>query len=418
MELKVIKQGNLIEDTCIAYGVCKILDDNDIEFNLADKKSFYSIECEEFDELEYIDTNIEDCWNVNWTLNLKETTNNIDKMNSFLNENIQDIFNNYLQGKQLENKYKDDNCITIGNCFYGVGIRASTTQKVLKINPINKWLSFLGWLYGASYCNNDDIESTVIMTPKNTNEIKKPFNFTYVDKETGNKKVLTKLKSETEVSMMARLYLETYKKYSMLNEEYDSIMFLKNKNAGNKPMADEMFKLDIKNISIDLCEEFLKKIYCSKTSIGSKDLTSKFILNNLDYRSFRKMIRQYAKEDNMTIENNIKEEILNMYNSEIRNIYKDDCINKLSKGLKILLNDKKGYDIQVKLYGVRNERQLLKCIRDIINSYYRYYNESSLINDEQIESIFNLLNDKKDCEIIADAILSLSKIFFNKNIDK
>ena len=184
-EFKIIKTANDIEDICTSYGICKIFEDNGIEFKLKDNKSIYSIYTEEFDiqnDIFYNDFNIENVWNLNSGLNQKETIRALNDMNKFLSENIYDILEHLLTNKVLN--YKNESAKGIGNCFYALGVRASSFSKTLDISPIRKYLSFLGWMYGCSYCKNDNIEITTLLKPYNTDEIAKPFNFSYVDKET------------------------------------------------------------------------------------------------------------------------------------------------------------------------------------------------------------------------------------------
>lgn len=422
-EFKVVKTANNIEDINVAYGICKILDDNDIEFKLKDNKSIYSIYTDEFeiDDLIYNDITIEECWNVNKTSSQKETKGKIESVNYFLNEELQNVFK-YLINNELEIKYKDVDGTGIGSCYYTHGLRGGKIPKALSVNPVRKYLAIIGWIYGCSYCLNDNIEITAMLTPKDTEEIKRPFYFSTVDKETGDKKIYTKNKKKvSEINLMAQLYIQTLKTYSMLSDEYEDIVFMQNILAGNKPLYDKTRNIQLYNISIQYLEELLSKITWSIISEEVKDITSKYILNMKSYNYFSKLIRIYAKESNTFINNKFKEEILNMYNEKVKDIYNNKVVNKLGKGFGRLLRDKKGFDIQVKLYNVANEKHLFRAIRHLIDTYSRNYifngKNVSIINDEELMELTKLINDKEDAKICVDALLSVGKVFITKKED-
>lgn len=426
-EFKVIKTANDIEDICVSYGICKILEDNEIDFELKDNKSMYSIYTEEFNinDLEFQNINVEDIWNFSSSANLTEKKGYIDGnqgslgLNKFLQDNLIDIFNYFLTG-EFKNGYKSTGSVSIGNCFYGYGIRANTNPKSLTISPIVKYLSMLGWIYGCSYCKTEKTcEITALLKPYNTDEVKKPFNFSYINKEMGEKKILVQIKDSSEINMMARLYLETLIKYEMLSDEYSGIIFMRSILSGKKPLSDKTISVKIQNLSHQYLDDLLKKLTWSNMDDNIKDVTARYVLNLESYNSFSKLIRIYSKYDNSKIDKKFKEEILNMYNKKIKDIYNSEVVNKLGDGFGRLLRDKKGFDIQVKLYSVANEKHLFRVIRTIIDMYSRNYisksgNNASIINDEELLQLTQLINDKDDAKICADALLSIGKVFIIK----
>jgi len=411
-EFKVIKTANDIEDICISYGICKILSDNRIKFKLKDNKSMYSIYTKEFDiqnDIFYNDFNIENVWNLNSGLNQKETVRALDDMNKFLSENIHDILEHLLNGKVLN--YKKESAKGIGNCFYSLGVRASTFGKTLEISPIKKYLSFLGWIYGCSYCYKEkSFEITAILKPYNTDEIAKPFNFSYVDKETGDKKILTKIKKASEINMMSILYIETLKKYKMLSDEYSNVIFMQNIIAGQKPLYDKTTNIKIYKLSQKYLDDLLKKLTWSNVSEDVKDITARYVLNIDKYKEFSKLIKIYSKDGNSKINNDFKGEILSMYNEMIKKIYNDETINKIGKGFNRLLRDNKGFEIQTKLYNVANEKHLVKVLKMIIDLYSRNY-KSAILNNDELNKLINTIEDKEYAKICSDAILSIGKVF-------
>jgi hypothetical protein len=425
-EFKVIKTANDIEDICISYGICKILEDNEIDFRLKDNKSMYSIYTEEFNinDLEFEEIDVDDIWNFSSSANLTEKKGYINGntgdlgLNKFLEENLVDIFNYFLTG-ELKQKYKSTGSVSVGNSFYGYGTRANTSPKSLTISPIVKYLSMLGWIYSCSYCKNKNVEITALLNPYNTDEIKKPFNFSYTDKETGEKKIIVQMTKSSEINMMSRLYIETLIKYKMLSNEYSDVIFMQNILSGNKPLSDKTTKIKIYDLSQQYLDDLLKKLTWSNVSEDVKDTTARYVLNLANYNSFSKLVRIYSKDDNSKINSNFKEEILNMYNQKIKNIYNNEVVNKLGSGFGRLLRDKKGFDIQVKLYTVVNEKHLFRVVRTIIDMYSRNYisksgNNISVINDEELLSLTQLINDKHDAKICVDALLSIGKVFITK----
>lgn len=425
-EFKIIKTSNDIEDINISYGLCGILKYNRIPFRLKDNKSMYSIYTEEFDieELIFDELNPNEIWNINSTSGFSEITGFIVGgksslgLNKFISTYLNEIFNYFLTQNIDKTIIKSESSVSIGNCFYSFGVRGGCTPKALSINPVKKYLSYLGWVYSCSYCKNGNIEITAILRPSNTGEINKPFNFSYVDKETGELKINTCLKKSSEVNLMARLYIETLIKYKMLSEEYSDIIFMKNILAGHKPLSDKTEMIPVYKISNKYMDDLLKSLTWSIVSEDVKDITSKYVLNMKKYSYFSKLIRIYSKEQKALINNDFKEEILNMYNERIKKIYNNEVINKLSKGFGRLLRDKKGFDIQAKLYNVTNEKHLFRVIRYIIDTYSRVYiskgNGISIINNEELLSLTQLINNKDDAKICVDAILSIGKVFIVK----
>lgn len=427
-EFKVIKTANDIEDICISYGICKILDDNEIDYTLKDNNSMYSIYTDEFDfeDLIFQEINVEDIWNISSSANLSEKKGYIDGnigdlgLNRFISENLADILNYFLTGKSQ--KYKSTKSVSIGNNFYSYGTRANTNPKALTINPINKYISMLGWVSSCSYCfKNKKSEITVLLKPYNTDEVKRPFNFSYIDKESGEKKIKVKFDKESEINLMAKLYLETLMKYSMLSNEYSDLIFIQSILAGNKPLADKTKNIKLHNIPTKYMEDLLKKLSWSIYSEDVKDITAKYVLDLEKYNCFSKLIRIYSKEDNSKIQAEFKEEILNMYNEKVKNIYNNEVVNKLGKGFGRLLRDKKGFDIQAKLYNVANEKHLFRTLRHLIDTYSRNYifngRNVSIINDEELMELTQLINDKNDSKICVDALLSIGKVFITKKED-
>lgn len=408
-EFKVHKTANEIEDICVAYGVCKILNDNDIEFRLKDNKSMFSIYTEEFelDELEYYDLEEENKpWNVSSYTNNGEYINKIIKLNKYMEDNLIDIFNYLLNRVELKsNKIAYTN---LGNGYCSKSL--STPQGTTKGEAYKYYLSIIGWVYGCSYINNKKIETTLLLKPMDTNEIKKPYNITYIDKETGESKILTCVSGNSEINMIARLYCETMIKYSLVNTEYSEVILINSKMTSKKPFSQKTFGLNIyNNFSIDFYKEMLKPITWSKIPIDVENATSNYILNIDKYNSFSNLIRVYAK-NNSFIKNKLKKEMLEMYSETVKEIYNNESITKIGKCLNRLLRDNKGHNAQIRLHSVANEKHLQSALKMILDEYKRCYNSYGL-NSEDLLDVINMTNSKNKAKICADAIIAYSKVF-------
>lgn len=412
MEYKIIKTSNQIEDICICYGICKILDDNEIDYTLEDFKSYYNIITQEFmvEELEYNDIIDDNIWNINTTLK-GNVSSNINNMNKFISDNLINIFTYYLSG-ELDIKFKYEPSISIGNVFYSLGMRASEKDKSLKINPIKKYLSLLGWIYGCTYCKNKEVEITAILKPQKTNSVKKPFNFSYVDKESGDLKILTRLNGDLGINIQAKIYIETLLKYKMICDEYDKIIFSVATLGGNKPLPNKTFELKIKDYSEDLLEDLKKKITWDIFNVDIKRVISSYIING-NYNNFREVIRTCSKFKNVIFNQKFLKELNSMYDD----IYTNTIINKIGRGYKKLFDDNKGYPLQVELLNIKNKEKLFKCIRNIILKYKKY-TQYNLITEDEFKELVSLVDTDKKAEVCADTILTLGNLFIKFKEDK
>lgn len=420
-EFRVEKSANDIEDICVAYGLCSILESNDIKFTLKDNMSMYSIYTEEFDleEIVFNDLNT-DCkpWNINTNSNNKEMIGRLKLLNEYFNSNMIDILNYYLGINK--NKLEKESAVAIGSNYYTYSIRGGTGVGSLKVNKIISYMSMLGWIYSASYCINDKNETTMILKPKNTNEIKRPYNFSYIDKETGEIKIMSsfpKGDKGSHINTKAIMMVNTLINHNLLQEEYSDIICIQCEKGSNKPSADKTFNIKIPRLSQEFLNDIIKSLTWSKVDIDVKEVTSKYILDIYKYKNFSKLIRIYGKVDNAKINMKFKEEILKVYNDKINEIYNCESIIKLGRGLGRLLKDKSGFEIQTKLYSISNKFHLQRCMRMLIDSYRRKY-DKYLIDDESVRNILNIAENKNDCKVCADAMISYAKVFINVKEEK
>ena len=83
-----------------------------------------------------------------------------------------------------------------------------------------------------------------------------------------------------------------------------------------------------------------------------------------------------------------------MYSETVKYIYNNEIVIKLGRSLNRLLRDNKGYNAQIKLYTIANEKHLQSAIRNIVDEYKRVYNKNAL-NSEELINIINKINNIK-----------------------
>ena len=420
MEFKVHKTENEIEDICIAYGMCKILEDNNIQYRLKDELSMFVIYTDEFnlEDLEWFGIETDEISSfISSSFKKFEIDNNNVALNNFFEDknNLVNTFKFYL-GEETENfKPKKVKGIFIGTGFYTLGIRGGQDKKAYETLEQKRYLAFLGWVYTVSYCKNKSIETTILLKPKDTDQLIRCFYLTYVDKKTGQIKNLTTLRDNTETEIESQIYLKTLKEYNNLKDNYSEVYFIRQTQAGNKPLANITYSIDVNTLSNCLIDEMLPKITFSNTDKDVKDVTSKFILDIKNYSKLSKVIRVYSKKNQKLSTKSLKE-LLEMQIERVQEIFGNESLKILGKGLKRLLDNKAGYEVQVALYNVRNTRSLLKAIRLELSVYTKNY-QKVLLNSNQLENIINSIKTNKEAEIFADVILGYSKVFFDKKED-
>lgn len=428
MELRVKRTSNQIEDISIAYGLCSILEYNCIDYILTDRKSVYLIETEDFDVEELIVEELDAKEYSNYVCslsNLGELTKDLVSLNSFLKENLTNIFKYYEGDKSIS--FDTTKAKGIGNTFYTLS-KSRDNIKPLKIPMINRQLSTLGWIKSCSYClTKEGKETTSILLPTKTNQIVRPYIFTYIDKETGKLHIKKNLNKTTNIVANALEYLQTLKGLKKLPEtEYKEIVFTRVTKSGNKPLPNKTEIIKNQELSIELIDELLRVIDRYKADEEIKTDCSMFALNIKTYNYFSKLIRTLSKNNklgtnqdkikNVRLNEEVKGEILNMYDEKIKRIYNNESIKKLGNyGLKKLLKDNigEGFIVQNRLYSATNSRIILECIRRLLNAFKKQYNKV-LLNNEELTEIINMLDDK-DSRIIADVILAESCVFTKMN---
>jgi hypothetical protein len=430
-EIKYFKTENIVEDTFIMYGMCAILKDNGIEFELIRQRSGYLLRYDDFDNLIYIEAEESELNNFNGTMTLSNMIANIKKMNKWMLSNIGNIVSYLNNDKNIKVKY--DDIIGLGNNFYGYSY-----GKYEKGEEFKKHLASYGYFRHASVIDNEKFDYDILLIPKINSVIYDIVNLRNKITTKEGETIETKMffKEHTEIEIKAIIYLSSLLKLQRNYEDYESVYIMGNFKASAKKSKDMFEIIKLNNWSIKLCEFFYNIIRFKdkKNNVMIPDITAKFVMNS-SITNLNSLIQCYAKEiykksDKQQLINiELMEEITNMYSEKVKKIYNNNSVKEISKRLKNLLQHKEGYEILTSLYGVANEMKMSKILSQINDEYDRRKSKNDLkkkyyygnISNEQFEELISLLNDKMDSKIMANAIIGYSKVFFisknDKNID-
>lgn len=422
--IRYYKTENEIEDMLVIYGLCRILKDSNLTYKFISKENHFLIIIEDDfkkEDLFLQELKEEFCWNINSNMNKSELSKQLEQANSYFDSELgklNTILDDIEDEKILEKN--NINALAIGSHFYTQSLRLQQAEKPLKIPEIIRHLSFLGFINSMNYYKNRNVEINALMISQKyvpIDEILK-IDQRYTDKETGEQKLLTYLGKNTEIEIMAIMVLKASLQKQYLSDICEKIVFTQYNKAGNKPLPDKYYEVYIPKYSIELYEKFLKKISYSNENVDVKDATAKFIVFNR-YRDFRNLIYVYSKQ-NEKIDIKHKEELMQTFNNKVQVIFNNGSIKKLGSRLNYLLYKKKGFQMLTKLYSVRNEKHLATVITDIIDNYKRYTERDKKIvkslhalNQNELEEIINLVNDKEDARVCANAIIAYSRVFLD-----
>lgn len=421
--LKIIKEENKVMELSIANGLFYILRENDIQCRLINKEAAYIIEIyEDIDyeeDLLFPEITKEKITNTNSTMNRSELEKILVKVNTYLNDSkyLGQIFKYY---EQLDESILDrellskDGALFIGTSTYTKGVRgySSAGASSLKVPLYKKLLSFIGFIMSTSYFRIKDIvEVNPILIPRNTDEFIRAEFISYQDKETGETKHLRMIsKKDPKIISLSRLYLLTLKKLAeqTIAEGYESIWLIQVVPTANKPLNEKIIKLPVHNLSIDFIDELLKKVEYSSTDRDAKLALCDYLLNQ-NFEAFSNMICTFSKSNTIMLDKYF-EEMISMRTEKEKEIYSNENIKVLGRGLNRLIRDKAGFSIQVNLLSCSNKQQLIEILRDLNLLYFRKY-KSYLLNDKNYLEVLDLIEDTKTLKIVRDSILTFSTIY-------
>lgn len=441
LKFKVPKTSNDIEDSCITYGIIALLEHVNAEIQIIkDNPSHYLIECEDFN-LEKVNKKdfkltLDDMKSTTPLLNKKNIENNIQAIYKLIKERGSDILNYYLtEDKSYIKGLNNDSVGFCGNVFFMTGLRLNATVSSFKTPKHQKYLSLIGWskyvsklqiIKKNSPINDKNTEHYIYLIPKikEVEQIDKIVLWTK-DRETGLNKELNFISDESVNTALAKVLLSNIE-HEITSDGYNGFysVVLIPSNQKTIPNTFKTINFLDELLSNDLIEWFSRKLY----NIDIKEYAAKFILDMSNYSKLSSFIKIMSKKDYYEKNGEIKmgyipqkiiKELLSMQSDKVIEIYNNKSIKRLGQGLNRLLKDDKGYEVQVNILSTNNLEQLMKGITKLCTLYRRYYSEEnkikSLINDEQIDKIFKLIDSNKDAKVVADAILFNSKIFLGEN---
>lgn len=422
MKLRIFKTENEVKDLCITNAIARILDVNDFEYEVINRKAFYTIDTEEFDveELEWVEIDPEDevMRNINSYMSFgKDIKPQVDTLNEYMTTNIQDVFRylNDRDDKKYKHLLKPQGSLHIGSVFETLGIRGGHTKESYKVTELERHLAFLGWVYSASYIKNDTMEISALIIPKQTKEILKPFHFSGVDKETGEIKTYRMLSNSTHMELMAKIYMKSMENKIYL-KNYDEVIFSLARLAGNKPLPGEYFHFDTVDWSVELIDSFYRLYMSVAKDIETNIKLSEVILYKR-YADFDSLIRLMATKSYwMSSKEDIKKEMVGMFNDKINQIYFCEAIERLGMAFSWLSRDKKAFDVQASLNTVSDKYSLQLVINELSQKYYKEKGKL-IMNSEQLKELFDLIQDRKDAKAAATAILMSKTVFKSKDKD-
>lgn len=427
--LKILKEENEVMELSIANGLFYILRENDIECRLINKEAAYTIEIyEEIDyeeDLLFDEITKEKITNKNSTMNGSELEKILVKVNQYLDDPnyLGQIFKYYetLDESVLSKDHlSKDGALFIGTSTYTKGVRGYSVAGAssLKIPLYKKLTSFVGFLMASSYFSiKDVVEVNPILIPKSTDDFIRAEFINYTDKETGETKHLRMIsKKDPKTISLSILYLLSLKKLAekTILEGYKGIWLIQVVPTANKPLNEKTIKLPVHNLSIEFIDEILKKVKYSSTDRDAKLALCDYLLNQ-DFESFSNMICTFSKSQTIMLDKYF-EEMMGMRTEKEREIYSNENIRVLGRGLNRLIRDKVGFSIQVDLLSCSNKQKLIETIRDLNLVYFRKY-KSYLLNDESYIEILDLVEDTKTLKIVRDSVLTFSTIYINSKKD-
>lgn len=416
--LKILKSENEIMELFIAYGLCHILRDNDLQWELVNKKSYFLIEVEnDFLPRDLVLNPLEeqDLWNVNSSLNRVEKARRLEAVNQYFDseENMERVFNYY---ETLDEKYvkgtKKEGATYSGTVYYTKGVRGASSANSQKIIDFQNQLSFLGFVSVTTYCLTD-YDVNAVLIPRRTSQLRLPFVFTGRDKETGEIKRHTYFSKTTKSIISARIYLQSVKEfqYESVIKDYEKVAFMQMAPTAKKPMADKVLYIPVEDISIELCDDLLKKLEFSNISDDVKYATAAWVLS-MNEGNFFHYLKMCSKK-NVLIEKDRLEELIALQNKRVQEIFNSESVKILGRGLNRLIRDKRGYEVQVALLNCHSIQVLTEIIRDINLLYYKNY-KGYCLNENNILETIQFAETDKAVQVLANAILTYSTVYFEK----
>lgn len=417
---KVYKKDNEYLALMTAYGLAKILNDNEFDFVIRNKKAWFEVEADvelpyedwifhgvSEDDIQYLGDKI---------LSKSERENRYHDLNQFFEEpnHLNLTFRYYETGDESYIKHLDTkSTLIINSIYYSKGRRGSNKPSGAKISTVESMLSLYGYANAVSFYKTKDFETISVFVPRETKVFRKPYEFySRRDKETGEVKRITYFGKDAKIQRTAILYLEAIKSLQResIVKDFESIFIASFLRTSQKPTPDKSYHIPVHSLSIDTCDELLKKLTYSNVPEDIKMLLSQFIVfQSSDL--FGKLMRLMAKKNEIMYAFVLKEWI-SLQSEQLQRIYQHEIVKKAGKRLARLQSMNKGHQAKVCLVGCSTFKDLSKGLSLLSMEYRKIF--ASPFKMDEVEELMTLAKDANDVRIIADAILMYGSIWFDK----
>lgn len=416
----------------VAYGLAKILKDNEFPFVIRQKKAYFEVEADV--ELPYENWVVEELredhfWNTNAIYSKSEQIARLKKLNEFLQQpqNISSVFHFYeTHNPEFVKNMNDVGMVYVNSIYFAKSVRGTSTAGSIQAPEHVAHLSFLGFLTTGSYVKTRKGEAIFVFYPKETSVLRQPYVFySKEDKESGKRKPITYFGNDYQFIRNAILYLraiQDLQKDSMV-KDFESILIGEFIQTKNKSVGRQAYRIPVHSLSIDTCEKLLNKLEFSTVDEEVKQKTAQFVL----YQTpdlFGKWIRTLAKSQKDLLPDYVLKELIQLQNERLKTIYFNESVKKIGRSLSLLLHNKdkknkgrKGYNIQVALINCSNAMVLSNTLRDFLVLYKRVFDQPA-VHEKDIIEILNLIETDEDVRMIADAILMYSSVWYHPKENK
>lgn len=422
---KIYKNNNDYLALMTAYGLVKIIKDNDFSFILRKKKAFFEIEADV--KLPYEDWIFESVteellqYVAEKISNQTERRTKIKKLHDFLSDpkNMSSVFHYYETGDSTYLKgIGKDSIILLNSIFFTKGRRGGDGSTSLQMTNEVAVISMYGYLSSISFYATKSHETISVFYPKEATYLRRPFEFmSKEDKETGERKRIKYFGKDQALVRNAILYLEAVKSLQRKSiiKQFESIFVANFLRTTQKPTPDKSYHIPIHSLSIDCCDELLKLLTWSKIHDEIKYLTAQLIVFQAP-DSFGRFVRHSAKRGQLLLEQVI-EELIGLQTERMQEIYSHPVVKTVGKRLSNLLyRENRGHQAKVALIGCKDAHDLSNAIT-LLSLDYEKKMKGCLLSIEEVEQLMAISKDDKDVRMVADAILTYS-VSYKTNKEK
>lgn len=436
---KIRKENNPIFDVCIAYGLYFLLESGEIEATIRQYPAFYVVETEDFDTEAFLESYVLDeslrafDMQTNKMCNLKDRNGMLTALfeeESGFFQDKENVRNSLAYFETLDEEYlktfKNMPMSYVGSPYHVMGKR----QMIAK--PGSEWLltifrffSAFGYLQMTSFVNigkkTKEITWLPIPSRKGATAIE-PFDvFHYVDKETGESKLLRRMDEASAVIGVGKILLKIreYLSTSNLSEEYAGVFIIETHPAGNRSLNDKITFYEPLPFGEHAIQYFKDKLNFSDTNYDLKRTTAFLLLQpssetlrNWVHISSKLVSSPNAKRNDWVNLETIKEiiPVVERNNREYQDIFEAKSVQKFGNTLHTLLHNRRGFEIQAILLSAHTKRDILKAYSFLNRVYRTYYTQKYKGSGKTLPILFREADQKEFLMILEEGRISPSEL--------